>query len=587
MNLNDIINGMNGVLTLDYKKQITEVKSFVVNHKLRKLNLDRHKAICMMLYVNAKEDEKVYYKYNNKWQWDEGLNKLGEMVCHTYPEPQILVIPIIRRFDKISQTEHSGGNSMVIIAPLSKTEQGTYKKFMGIKETYYKVSVLDSLVERALFQGDELNETCHKTLNARHIHDLLNLLTYYHPWHVRTLLKKWQTETIQAMIHADEAKISLLSEQGQIDKKAMNNAEGVYIENLHYTIVPPNLKVFSTNNEMVSIYRHYFNLGGSEAYIEKATFEETEEIVDSIYIFNGTYSIELSSKAKEDDKEMYYEKNKPIWWALIKQFDGSGADNSNLIKSALIASLPESIMELMYQLEEDDEENLAKMFNWLLNYNNHVIPDIYMKPDGEDEYKEFMKKQDKLKQEWEEKEFQKLLSAEEQEKERLEKAEAIRKENSRIHHLIQQSLHNGYLSTQEKIMALLKHYNIFESMYEVVTAELERGPAELDFNRPDPVINPFKEKRIKSLRALQGRKNVTVCYPSGRELEGRMRVTTNDEVVIEPSKGDTAAFICDWNDVKDMGIIHLAEVPHERIFHNESGIAKLKNDFDYINPHDM
>ena len=92
-------------------------------------------------------------------------------------------------------------------------------------------------------------------------------------------------------------------------------------------------------------------------------------------------------------------------------------------------------------------------------------------------------------------------------------------------------------------------------------------------------------KRRPSERALQGRLNVEVIYPSGKVYEGRMRATKDNLAVIEPAKGDRVAWLCDLETVRDLRIIDLSRVPYQRVYHTPKNIEWLKN-MEYVNIYD-
>ena len=99
-------------------------------------------------------------------------------------------------------------------------------------------------------------------------------------------------------------------------------------------------------------------------------------------------------------------------------------------------------------------------------------------------------------------------------------------------------------------------------------------------------IRKLRIQRMKSERALIGRLNVEIIYESGTRHEGRMRRTTDGYAVIEPNEGDTRAWLCNLEDVRDLRIINLLKVPNTPIVHTPKNIAWLKS-MSYFNKYDF
>ncbi len=148
---------------------------------------------------------------------------------------------------------------------------------------------------------------------------------------------------------------------------------------------------------------------------------------------------------------------------------------------------------------------------------------------------------------------------------------------------LQNALKYGYKSTQEKVMYWFFYDQPYHPDREVWSDKQRK-------NETDIQSSPTKSRKRDVLRkptdrALQGRLNVEIVYPSGKVYSGRLRATIDDIAVIEPSVGDRVAWLCDLKDVRDLRVIDLSKIPAERLYHTAKNIEWLKS-LKYINLYD-
>jgi len=132
------------------------------------------------------------------------------------------------------------------------------------------------------------------------------------------------------------------------------------------------------------------------------------------------------------------------------------------------------------------------------------------------------------------------------------------------------ALLNGYKSLRNK---LLFFYFDGQPYFEerILLVESQRKVLE----RMKRTLQDLKRDRIETARILTGRANVLIIYPSGISYRGRLQFSGH-YAIIEPVKGDTAAWVLKKSDVENNEVLDLRVLPYTRIIHNSEGIETLK-----------
>jgi len=132
------------------------------------------------------------------------------------------------------------------------------------------------------------------------------------------------------------------------------------------------------------------------------------------------------------------------------------------------------------------------------------------------------------------------------------------------------ALLRGYKSLRNK---LIYFYFDGQPYFEerILLVESQRKVLE----RMKRTLQDLKRDRIETARILTGRANVLIIYPSGISYRGRLQFSGH-YAIIEPVKGDTAAWVLQKKDVENNEVLDLRVLPYTRIVHNSEGIDTLK-----------